>query len=33
MAINRGRLLNVFFECAHNGPICKQFEWDTRESP
>ncbi len=32
MAISRERLLNVL-DCAHNGPICKQFEWDTRVIP
>ena len=32
MALNRERLLNVL-DCAHNGPICKQFEWDTRVIP
>ena len=32
MAINRERLLQVL-ERAHNGPIVKQFDWDTRVIP
>ncbi len=32
MALNRERLLTVL-ERAHRGPICKQFDWDTRVIP
>jgi len=32
MAINREKLLTVL-DRAHKGPICKQFDWDTRVIP
>ncbi len=32
MTIDRNRLLAVL-DRAHNGPICKQFDWDTRVIP